>query len=96
MSSYLPTLEGKVVSVITNDGRCIIGRLRGNDHVTNIILEECRERVFSLDEPVEIVPLGLYLIRGDNIALIGELDEEADAKFDLSEVRAEAIDCVNH
>jgi U6 snRNA-associated Sm-like protein LSm8 len=37
---------------------------------------------------VEQVPLGLYLVRGDNVAVVGELDEDLDANLDLSSIRA--------
>lgn len=43
------------------------GRLRGFDQTTNVILEECHERVFTEHAGVEQVPLGLYIIRGDNM-----------------------------
>ena len=36
-----------MVSVITNDGRNIIGILRGFDVTNNLILEDCHERVYS-------------------------------------------------
>lgn len=36
-----------MVSVITNDGRNIVGILRGFDVTTNLILEDCHERVYS-------------------------------------------------
>jgi U6 snRNA-associated Sm-like protein LSm8 len=36
-----------VVSVITNDGRNIVGTLRGYDQTTNMIMEDCHERVYS-------------------------------------------------
>ncbi len=42
------------------------GILRGTDQTANVILEKCEERVFS-SEGTEIVPLGLYIIRGDNV-----------------------------
>lgn len=32
-----------------------------------MILSGSVERVFSADEPVEEVPLGVYIVRGDNI-----------------------------
>jgi hypothetical protein len=35
------------VSIITNDGRNIVGILRGFDVTTNLILESCHERVYS-------------------------------------------------
>ena len=36
------------IAVITNDGRSIVGILRGYDQATNIILDECHERVYSM------------------------------------------------
>lgn len=59
----------KVVQVVTNDGRNIIGLLKGFDQTTNVILDECRERVFSSDAGVEEVQLGLYILRGDNMCV---------------------------
>lgn len=35
------------VSVITNDGRNIVGILKGFDQATNLILDESHERVYS-------------------------------------------------
>ena len=96
MAAMLEGYVDKVVQIVTNDGRNIVGTLRGYDQVTNVILEECHERVYSLDAGVEQVVLGLYIIRGDNIAIIGEIDPERDAKTDLSKVRAEAMKPVSH
>jgi U6 snRNA-associated Sm-like protein LSm8 len=58
------------VSVITNDGRHIGGVLRGFDQVVNVILEDCHERVYSTTSGVEHAPLGLYMIRGDNMCVL--------------------------
>ena len=33
----------------------------------NLVLDDAHERVFSDTQGVEQVPLGLYLIRGDNV-----------------------------
>ena len=87
LSSY----KDKLVTVITNDGRNIIGKLRGFDQTINIILEHSYERIFSLNCGVVRSELGLYMIRGDNISIIGELDEEEDAARDLDAVRAEPL-----
>ena len=35
--------------------------------MTNLILEQAVERVFSQDHDMDLVPLGLYIIRGDNM-----------------------------
>ena len=69
MAAMLEDLVDKVVQVVTNDGRNIVGLLKGFDQTTNIILEECHERIFSLDAGVEQVVLGLYIVRGDNMCV---------------------------
>lgn len=43
------------------------GTLRGYDQASNLILEQSHERIFSEDEGVIQNPLGLYIIRGDNV-----------------------------
>ncbi|KFM29338.1 N-alpha-acetyltransferase 38, NatC auxiliary subunit [Auxenochlorella protothecoides] len=84
------------ISVITNDGRSIVGVLRGFDQTCNLILDECHERVYSSKAGVEQLVLGLYVIRGDNIAVIGEVDEELDAQLDFDSLRAEPLQPVTH
>ncbi|EOD10683.1 hypothetical protein EMIHUDRAFT_240187 [Emiliania huxleyi CCMP1516] len=101
MSAMLEPLVDKVVQVITNDGRNIVGLLKGFDQTTNVILDECHERVFSTTAGVEQaaagpVMLGLYIVRGDNIALVGEVDEEIDAEIDLAMLKAEPLKAVVH
>lgn len=34
-------------------------------------MSDCEERIYSIDKGIEIVKIGLYLIRGDNIGLFG-------------------------
>mmetsp|Transcript_4127 Transcript_4127/g.6300 ORF Transcript_4127/g.6300 Transcript_4127/m.6300 type:complete len:98 (+) Transcript_4127:65-358(+) len=91
MSSSLIDMRGKLVSIITNDGRNIVGGLKGYDNMINVVLEGSHERVYSVNSSVEVVSLGLYLIRGDNISLIAELDDIADIDRDLSKIRAAPI-----
>jgi U6 snRNA-associated Sm-like protein LSm8 len=92
----LQLLVNKHVSVITNDGRNIVGTLKGLDQKLNIILEECHERVFSAEAGVEQVTLGLYIVRGDNIAIVGELDEEMDGSTDWTQIRADPLKHIVH
>ena len=55
------------------------------------MLSDCKEKIFSQDEPTEIVQLGGYLIRGDTIAIIGEVDEEIEANTDYEAMRCVPI-----
>jgi U6 snRNA-associated Sm-like protein LSm8 len=58
----------------------LVGHLRGYDQTTNIILSgaQLQERTISPDEPTTTKDLGLYILRGDNVGLVGETDEERD------------------
>jgi len=95
MATLLETFVDQTISVITNDGRNIVGILKGFDQLTNVILDECHERVYSLNG-VEQVVLGLYIIRGDNVAIIGEVDQTLDKKLDFSSLKAEPLKPVVH
>ena len=39
--------------------------LAGYDQKSNVVLSDSKERVYSIDEGVEEIPLGLYLVKGD-------------------------------
>ena len=41
------------------------GTLAGFDQKSNIVLADSKERVYSVDEGVEEIPLGLYLVKGE-------------------------------
>ncbi|PAV15428.1 Sm-like ribonucleo [Pyrrhoderma noxium] len=90
MSSLAGYVDRRVLLVL-QDGRTIVGVLAGFDQRSDIVLSNSIERVYSMDEGVEEVPLGLYLVKGDQILLIGELDEALDKAVDLSKVRADPI-----
>uniref|UniRef100_A0A7N4V2V1 U6 snRNA-associated Sm-like protein LSm8 n=1 Tax=Sarcophilus harrisii TaxID=9305 RepID=A0A7N4V2V1_SARHA len=94
--SFLNAVLSGTVAVITSDGRMIVGTLKGFDQTINLILDESHERVFSSSQGVEQVVLGLYIVRGDNVAVIGEIDEETDSALDLGNIRAEPLNSVAH
>nr|XP_009777091.1 PREDICTED: U6 snRNA-associated Sm-like protein LSm1 [Nicotiana sylvestris] len=59
--------------VLLRDGRKLLGTLRSFDQFANAVLEGACDRVIVGDLYCDI-PLGLYIIRGENVVLIGELD----------------------
>ncbi|MBA0880948.1 hypothetical protein Goshw_024135 [Gossypium schwendimanii] len=67
---------GKLL-VLLRDGRKLMGTLRSFDQFANAVLEGACERVIVGDLYCDI-PLGLYVIRGENVVLIGELDLERE------------------
>jgi U6 snRNA-associated Sm-like protein LSm8 len=90
MSSLQGYIDRRVLLVL-QDGRAIVGVLAGYDQKSNVVLSDSKERIYSIDEGVEEVPLGLYLVKGDMIILIGEIDEERDRAIDLSTIRADPV-----
>ncbi|KIY72799.1 Sm-like ribonucleo protein [Cylindrobasidium torrendii FP15055 ss-10] len=95
MSSLQGSVDKRVL-LILQDGRCIVGTLAGYDQKSNVVLSDSKERVYSMDEAVEEIELGLYLVKGDMIILLGELDEAKDDAVDLSEIRAEPLPPVRY
>lgn len=57
----------KQVLLVMQDGRVIVGQLRGYDPQGSLILSDSIERIFSPEDPVEEVPLGLHVVRGDAV-----------------------------
>ena len=87
------------VLVITADGRTLIGTLLSCDQLTNLVLQNTIERVIrEHDDPEdsEEVPHGLYLIRGENVAVCGLLDEDIDVEIDWAKVKGSVIGGVKH
>ncbi|KAI9318445.1 hypothetical protein BX666DRAFT_1928022 [Dichotomocladium elegans] len=88
--SLLQAFSNQKVLVVTLDGRVLVGTLLGTDQSTNVILQNCEERAFSMDG-TEVIPLGLYLIRGDSLCTVGLLDEEKEAEMDITQIKAEPL-----
>ncbi|ODQ49673.1 LSM-domain-containing protein [Saitoella complicata NRRL Y-17804] len=105
MSALTRFIE-KQVTIITCDGRLVIGILKAFDQTTNIVLSNTIERVLKTPLEVheaqgeeietEVVVLGLYVIRGDNVAVIGLTDMDIDGRIDWGKVRGEAIGGTKH
>ena len=47
-------------------------------------------------EPSAEVPLGLYIVRGENVCLVGLVDEALDASIDWTAVKGDAIGTTKH
>lgn len=62
----------------------------------NLILSQSHERIFSLEEAVQIVQLGLYVLRGDNVAVVGLIDEAVEETVDYEQLRAEPVSMIVH
>lgn len=82
------------VLILTVDGRTLLGTLLSTDQLTNLVLSNTVERIIRTPddpEPSSQVEHGLYLIRGDNVVICGEVDEGIDAQIDWTKVKGEVV-----
>lgn len=77
LSTSLASYLDKKLLVLLRDGRKLMGTLCSFDQFANAVLEGASERIIVGDVYCDI-PLGLYVIRGENVVLIGELDMERE------------------
>ncbi|PON66013.1 LSM domain/archaea-type [Parasponia andersonii] len=91
ISTSLASYLDKKLLVLLRDGRKLLGLLRSFDQFANVILEGACERAIVGDLYCDI-PLGLYVIRGENVVLIGELDlEKEELPPHMTQVSVEEI-----
>ncbi|KAI1375663.1 Sm-like ribonucleoprotein [Hypoxylon crocopeplum] len=89
----------KKVLIITADSRTLVGNLLSCDQMTNLVLGQAVERVIRTPddpEPSTEVLLGLYLVRGDNVCVVGLVDEPLDDTINWEEVKGSAIGGIKH
>ena len=96
MTSKLTKYLNKIVNVITNDGRSIVGIFEGFDQYINIILKQSHERIYAKDKGVQRKPLGIYIIKGHNVAIIGLINEEKDIALDFTQIKAKPMKPIIH
>ncbi|KAL1864367.1 hypothetical protein VTK73DRAFT_5956 [Phialemonium thermophilum] len=97
--SGLNSYVQKKICVITADGRTLVGTLAACDAMTNLVMTTTVERVIRTPddtEPSSEVPLGLYIVRGDNVCTVGLVDEALDESIDWTKVKGAAIGGIKH
>lgn len=95
----LASYVNKKVCVLTTDSRTLVGTLLSCDQTTNLVLGQTIERIIRPPEDPEAsseVAHGLYLIRGDNVVVVGLVEEELDQSINWGEVRGAVIGGVKH
>ncbi|KAK0182956.1 hypothetical protein PV327_001036 [Microctonus hyperodae] len=88
-ASLLDELDKKLM-VLLRDGRTLIGYLRSVDQFANLVLHRTIERIHVGKEYGDI-PRGVFIVRGENVVLLGEIDGEREKDLPLSEVSVDDI-----
>ncbi|KAF7320279.1 U6 snRNA-associated Sm-like protein LSm1 [Mycena kentingensis (nom. inval.)] len=89
MDSLIPfTTSGALVDckmlVVLRDGRKLHGVLRSYDQFANLVLEDTLERIYHAGAYAEKWH-GLFLIRGENVVLLGEIDLDLEDEVPLGQ-----------
>lgn len=83
-AAQLLDLTDKKLMVALRDGRKLLGILRSWDQFANLVLQSTTERIFVPPGPnnprglYADIPRGIFLVRGENVLLLGEIDLNKD------------------
>ncbi|KAI8960528.1 Sm-like ribonucleoprotein [Daldinia sp. FL1419] len=86
-AAQLLDLTDKKLLVCLRDGRKLTGVLRSWDQFANLVMQSTVERIYATtSDPLDPRPKGLYadqnhgifLVRGENVLLLGEIDLDKD------------------
>ncbi|KAK4179953.1 hypothetical protein QBC36DRAFT_321353 [Triangularia setosa] len=98
-AAQLLDLTDKKLMISLRDGRKLIGILRSWDQFANLVLQSTKERIFvppvlSEKEPTGVfadIDRGTFLVRGENVLLLGEIDldkdDEAPPGYQLADLK---------
>ncbi|XP_014666694.1 PREDICTED: U6 snRNA-associated Sm-like protein LSm1 [Priapulus caudatus] len=88
-ASLIEEIDKKLL-VVLRDGRTLIGYLRSIDQFANLVLHRTIERIHVGHEYGDI-PRGIFIVRGENVVLLGEVDSEMKASVQLKKVSIDEI-----
>ncbi|KAK6635604.1 SM-like, degradation of cytoplasmic mRNAs and positively regulates transcription initiation [Polyplax serrata] len=88
-ASLIEELDKKLM-VLLRDGRTLIGYLRSVDQYANLVLHKTIERIHVGKEYGDI-SRGIFIVRGENVVLLGEIDSDKEKELPLDEVSVDDI-----
>ncbi|KZO96318.1 Sm-like ribonucleo protein [Calocera viscosa TUFC12733] len=89
-SGSLVDCVDKKVLIVLRDGRKLVGVLRSYDQFANLVLEDSYERIFHGLEYADVWK-GVFVIRGENVVLLGEIDLDVEDEVPLVQVPLQHI-----
>lgn len=90
-ASLCEHLDQKIL-VILRDGRHLIGTLCTVDQYSNLVLDNTVERHFCIPKKIYADDtLGTFLVRGDNIVILGDVDENKEEASGLKGVSLQEV-----
>lgn len=88
-ASLIEEIDKKLL-VVLRDGRTLIGFLRAIDQFANLVLHRTIERI-HVGTKYGDIPRGIFVVRGENVVLLGEIDLENEDKLPHEQVSIDEI-----
>ncbi|KAI8480478.1 PREDICTED: U6 snRNA-associated Sm-like protein LSm1 [Branchiostoma belcheri] len=88
-ASLIEEIDKKLL-VVLRDGRTLIGYLRSIDQFANLVLHKTIERI-HVGKQYGDIPRGIFVVRGENVVLLGEIDVDNENKLPLQQVSIDEI-----
>ncbi|XP_067001018.1 U6 snRNA-associated Sm-like protein LSm1 [Anabrus simplex] len=88
-ATLLEELDKKLM-VLLRDGRTLIGFLRSVDQFANLVLHHTIERI-HVGKQYGDIPRGVFIVRGENVVLLGEIDRDKEDNIPLQKVSVDDI-----
>uniref|UniRef100_A0A8K9Y4H1 U6 snRNA-associated Sm-like protein LSm1 n=1 Tax=Oncorhynchus mykiss TaxID=8022 RepID=A0A8K9Y4H1_ONCMY len=88
INSNFPLAEKHLV--LLRDGRTLIGFLRSIDQFANLVFHQTVERI-HVGKKFGDIPRGIFIVRGENVVLLGEIDMDKPCDTVLQQVSIEEI-----
>lgn len=88
-ASLIEEIDKKLL-VVLRDGRTLIGYLRSIDQFANLLLQDTIERI-HVGLQYGDIQRGIFLVRGENVVLLGEIDDQKQTGVQLRAVPVERI-----
>ncbi|PRT52718.1 Sm-like protein LSm1 [Wickerhamiella sorbophila] len=90
-AASLLELVDKKVTLSLRNGRTLFGVLRSFDSYGNLVVQETVERIYLEGKYAE-ADRGVLIIRGENLALLGEIDLAKEEELEAKHAGLEKID----
>ncbi|KAJ5133187.1 hypothetical protein N7526_004552 [Penicillium atrosanguineum] len=82
-----PQLPPADLVLVLRDGRKLIGVLRSWDQFANLFFQDTVERIYAGNLYAD-VPRGVFLVRGENVLLLGEVDLDREDEIPTTITKA--------